>query len=156
MYEVGVSDGAYILIGLVRQLPPPYSQLRFCQNQMFHLIKTGKIYVGQKLHFINQQIFKNQNQVQISTDSGHYFLENQNNFNIDFNYNGIYPAKNTLRLGIQKQQFLLRNLGNIVSKTIHTQSPVSLIDVIVVKKYPIYYLQFLTNTGQNNKFVSRS
>ena len=30
MYEVGVSDGAYILVGLVRLLPPPYSQLRFC------------------------------------------------------------------------------------------------------------------------------
>lgn len=68
------------------------------------------------------------------------------------NFNGLYPAKFDAKLGVQKVNLLLRNLGNVVSRS-KTPALVSMIDVIVVKKYPIYFTELLKN---KNKWLPRS
>lgn len=74
-------------------------------------------------------------------ETEHYFLQNQKRHRLLLNYNGIYPASFDTKLGLQKNSLLLRNLGNVLGGA--KQSLVSMIDVIVVKKYPVYFTEFI-------------
>ena len=77
----------------------------------------------------------------------HYFLMEQEKYQLSLNYNGLYPAANNAKLGMMKVNLILRNLGNINSRS-KGPALVSMVDVIVVKKYPIYFTEFIKNTNQ--------
>lgn len=50
-------------------------------------------------------------------------------------------------------------MGDVVSKSIGVASPVSLIDIVVVKKYPVYCLEIIEpksrKKASENKLVAR-
>ena len=84
-------------------------------------------------------------------ETQHYFLQNKMKHRIGLNYNGIYPARYDARLGPQKQPFLLRNLGNVISTSYGCPAPVSLVDVIVVKKFPPYFTELASGSAKADK-----
>jgi hypothetical protein len=82
------------------------------------LIRKGRIFVGQKLNLVNQS----------ACDS-----------NLQLNYNGFYPAHYKAKLGIAKKPMILRNLKALKAHSI--ESGVSMIDFIVIRRYPLYQIE---------------
>jgi hypothetical protein len=60
-----------------------------------------------------------------------------------FNFNGMSIAGKNAKLGQQKELLVPRSLKGLIVKT---DTPLSLIDCIILKKYPIYYLEFFTES----------
>lgn len=87
-YELTISDGLYVKSARV----PSGGHTQGAQQALHDLIYYGKIAVGQKLHMINQSL---------TGDESRALL---------LNFNGIYPARFNARLGLQKQQIIMRNL----------------------------------------------
>lgn len=148
-----LSDGAYTLEAIAEGCMEanPSSPQKTCQEELYRLWETGKIFVGQKLHFINQNL------ICINQDLGddgeqanqHWFLQNRRKYRIGLNYNGIYPASFDAKLGLQRQLFLLRNLGNVISDSVGgSPAAVSMVDVVVVKKFPIYFTEEFLDGGK--------
>ena len=56
-----------------------------------------------------------------------------------FNFNGMSIADTNAKLGQQKELLVPRSLKGLISKT---DAPLSLIDCVILKKFPTYYLEF--------------
>lgn len=139
-----ISDGTYILNSFVDN--PDENGHSDCETQLWQLVQTRKIFVGQKLHMINSNMKKVMELREVAAVTDHYFLMEQEKYLLCLNFNGLYPAKNNARLGMMKVNLILRNLGNVNSRS-KGPALVSMVDVIVVKKYPIYFTEFIKNTN---------
>ena len=139
-----ISDGTYILNSFVDN--PDENGHSDCETQLWQLVQTRKIFVGQKLHMINSNMKKVMELRETAAITDHYFLMEQEKYLLSLNFNGLYPAKNNARLGMMKVNLILRNLGNVNSRS-KGPALVSMVDVIVVKKYPIYFTEFIKNTN---------
>ena len=95
------------------------------ENPIFNLVKNSKIKSGLKLKIAMSKIEK---------------VEEDKIYIILF-YNSLSIAEYYEKLGIAKQQFLMKNLINIREDGGH----ISLIDIVILKKYNFYYL------NSNNK-----
>jgi hypothetical protein len=66
------------------------------------------------------------------------------------NYNGMWKAKAFEKLGQHPISVKPKSLSNIVQKA----GIISMIDVIVVKKYPIYFTEYIQGKdGSNLRFT---
>ena len=94
-HVIHISDGSYsICTGLIQQ---PDNTQTSCESRLKEYIEMGKIYVGQKLHMVNQSLKKHMKDCDFSTE--HYFLQNQGKYELVLNLNGIHPAKYDHKLG---------------------------------------------------------
>jgi len=74
------------------------------------------------------------------------------------NFNGLKPASGDAKLGVQREPFLHKSLGVLISKNVGAV-PLSLLDCIVVKKYPVYFNEYKQSeheTGKGNKKNERA
>ena len=65
------------------------------------------------------------------------------------NYNGIYPAHYKAKLGLCGPTFMLRNLSAL--RAHDSASPVSLIDFVVIKRYPMFMFHVKEDGDENVK-----
>ena len=63
---------------------------------------------------------------------------------LSLNFNGMSVADNDAKLGQQKRLMVPKCLSSVIKKG---EAPLSMIDCIVLKKYPIYFLEFF---GEND------
>jgi hypothetical protein len=82
-------------------------------------------------------------------ETKHYFLRNRQRFTIGLNVNGISIARAGSKLGIQRNMLVPKSLTAICRNA--TGTVVSLIDCLIVKKYPITYAEFRASKGNKEK-----
>lgn len=84
---------------------------------------------------------KNSSFAQKSASTKHYMLSQLDKIGILLNFNGISKASRFEKLGQRrlKMTYLPRLLSNVYQRS----GLINCIDVVVVKKYPIYYSEFI-------------
>ena len=153
-HVIHISDGNYCLKSTLLPHYPEGSVLtKTCQSELERLIRIDRIKVGTKLHLINQGLTKELKEGEPETE--HYLLANSDKHRLVLNFNGMYPAEQSEKLGVHKQAVMLRNLGSVFRS--ETPSVVSMLDVVVVKKYPVSFTEFVKQEqGTRNLRYSRS
>ena len=95
---------------------------------IYNLIQQKKLYSGLKIHVVGMQIKQDNKKLDKDSNS-----KSSGPVYVDINYNSISRAKWNQKLGICSQQYLIKNL-----KSIHCNGGfISMIDVFVIKKYPL-------------------
>ena len=67
------------------------------------------------------------------------------------NFNGMSIAGKDAKLGQQKELLVPRSLKGMITKT---DAPLSLIDCIILKKYPVYFLEFFAESDSEKSEAS--
>eukprot|EP00347_Sterkiella_histriomuscorum_P014076 403362253 len=150
-YELTLSDGQYYIKCNLKS-----TGFGSNDDQIIHLLTRGKIFVGQKLHLINQALTRVDTKPQLKNSSfvsqtKHFYLSQEDKFQLQLNYNGIWRARAFEKLGQQKpNKIMIKSLSSIAQRS----GVIPMIDCIVVKKYPIYFTEFYQNeNGQNCRLL---
>ena len=78
-----------------------------------------------------------------ATTTDHYFLQESFNFELALDFNGMSVVGKNGQLGQQKRLLIPRSLKGVIKKG---EAPLSMLDCIVLKKYPVYCLEFFAES----------
>lgn len=116
-------------------------------GKFYSLCDSGRIRVGLKLHMVNQSLVSCSGSEDEETE--HYFLRHRQKYQLKLNVNGISLAREKTKLGAQRSFLVPKSLSAIAKNALGTT--ISLVDCIIVKKYPLTYSEFrLANKGKGN------
>ena len=152
-YIIELSDGWYPIYLVIFNNSKENSKNLFYSNNnalLLDLLLNKKLFSGLKVHVIGLEKSPYQNLSSFFDFEGIY----SEKLLVNISYNNLCRAKWSEKLGLKRTRFLLRNLNALRSGG----GFVSLIDVFVLKKYPLLERKnnkicYYTEDNQKNKAV---
>jgi len=134
-YILYLCDGSYLMPAFV----DPKQEKFDCDKSLAEQIQQQRLRVGQKYHFFGLYLMRRplpeMPMPQLKTTN--HFLANCHDKFLKINANGIAKAENSEVLGEQEIRYFKLQLKNLLQRS----KNLACVDVVVVKKFPIYFVE---------------